>query len=266
MRIIKNILLCPPDYFQVNYQINPWMTSMANQKQAQQQWSNLVKIYQRLNLEVSALVPQPQLPDMVFAADQGLVKDKTVILANFRFPQRRPEAKLYQKWFIEAGFKTFSLPNKVYFEGGDALDLGSKILLGFGFRTNPLAISVISRTLNQPVIGLRLVDDHFYHLDTCLFPLDSKTAFYYPPAFDPDSQKLLQATFPRLIVLSHKEAFGWAANSLNTDHQVITQKGNFTFIKQLKQLGFRVHTADVSEFSKAGGGIHCLGITTAWAD
>lgn len=199
---------------------------------------------------------------MVFTADQGLIKNNLVILARFRHRQRQPESKIYQKWFENKGFQVSRLPRGYSFEGGDALEAGNKIIVGHGLRTSPQSLPVIAKILKTPIIGLKLVNPHFYHLDTCLFILNQKTAFYCPEAFDCGSRKKLTKLFPNLIRLPKKEAFSLAANSLNTDHQVIIQKKAPMFAQRLSRLGYQVHQVNVDEFTKAGGGIHCLTFTT----
>ncbi|MGI6278286.1 MAG: dimethylarginine dimethylaminohydrolase family protein [Patescibacteria group bacterium] len=263
-KIIKKVLLCPPDYFQIRYQINPWMktNNPINQPQAKAQWTKLVSLCQSLGIEVETISPKANLPDMVFTADQGLVKNNLVVLARFRHQQRQPETKVYQKWFKNRGFQTLHLPKGFYFEGGDALEVGNKIIIGHGFRTSPKSLPAIAKLLKTPVVGLKLISPRFYHLDTCLFVLNPKTAFYYPRAFAPASRKKLNHLFPNLVNLPQKEAQFLATNSLNTDHQVIIQKKTPIFARKLYLLGYQVHQVNVDEFTKAGGGIHCLAFTT----
>lgn len=262
-KIIKKVLLCPPDHFQIRYQINPWMKldNPINQTQAKDQWSKLVNLYQNLAIKIKLIPPQPNLPDMVFTADQGLVKGNLVVMACFRHPQRRPETKIYQDWFEKNGYQTLCLPKGFYFEGGDALEAGDKIVIGHGFRTSPKSLPLLSKLLKTPVIGLRLVNPYFYHLDTCLFIPNPKTAFYYPGAFDQASRKKLSQNFSNLISLPKEEAFLLATNSLNSDHQAIIPKGTPIFARKLAQLGYRVHQVDINEFTRSGGGIHCLTFT-----
>jgi N-dimethylarginine dimethylaminohydrolase len=263
-RIIKKVLLCPPDHFQIRYQINPWMRldNPINQTQAKNQWSKLVNLYQSLGIKIKLIPPHPNLPDMVFTADQGLVKEKLVVLARFRHSQRQPETKIYQDWFETNGYRTLCLPKGFYFEGGDALETRGKIIIGYGFRTGPKSPLLISKLLKTPVLSLRLINPFFYHLDTCLFIPNPKTAFYYPGAFDQASRKKLSQNFPNLIRLPKKEAFLLAANSLNSDHQAIVPQGAPIFAQKLNQLGYRVHQVNINEFTRSGGGIHCLTFTT----
>ncbi|MDD3531742.1 MAG: arginine deiminase family protein [Candidatus Shapirobacteria bacterium] len=262
-KIIKRVLLCPPDYFQIRYQINPWMKNgQVNKTRAKNQWLNLVNLCQKLSIRTETITPQASLPDMVFAADQGLIKDNSVILARFHHQQRRPETKIYQDWFRKQGFQLLRLPASLCFEGGDALIVNNNIFIGHGFRTSPQSPRAIEKLAKSPVIDLGLINPHFYHLDTCLFILNPKTAFYYPPAFDQTSSDKLAKFFSKLIPLTKKEAFSLTANSLNTDHQVIIQRGAPIFAQKLAQLGYRVHQVNVSEFFRSGGGIHCLTLTT----
>ena len=59
-----HILMCPPDYYGIEYEINPWMsrTRQADQKLAMEQWNGLVAVLTRLGVEISQLTPAAGLP------------------------------------------------------------------------------------------------------------------------------------------------------------------------------------------------------------
>ncbi len=42
------------------------------------------------------------------------------------------------------------------------------------------------------VIPLKLIDEKFYHLDTCFYPLLDDTVMYYPEAFNSDSLQIIE--------------------------------------------------------------------------
>ena len=67
----RRYVMCPPRYFTVEYVINPWMdpTQPVDAEKAMAQWTALAETYQRLGHEVLLVEPQPDLPDMVFAAN-----------------------------------------------------------------------------------------------------------------------------------------------------------------------------------------------------
>lgn len=252
--------MCKPTFFQVKYQINPWMKiGSVNQKKAMQQWKNLVSSYQKLGIKVFVIDQQKDFPDMVFCADQGIIHNKKVLLSNFRFKERRGESKIFEKWFKNFGLEVFKLPKNIYFEGeGESIRWNKKVFIGTGFRTSQQALKLISKALNIEVIGLELVDKRFYHLDTCLFALNEKIVFYFPSAFSKKSIEIIKKHVPILIEFREEDVLNFTANSVVHGKYVVMQSGNKYFAKLIKDLGYIPIMTDVGEFIKSGGGIHCL--------
>lgn len=260
-KIIKRILMCEPKYFEVKYKINPWMKiGSVDKRRAYKQWLELVRILRELEILVDVIEQRKGLPDMVFSADQGIVKGNEILLSNFKFPQRKKESEIYKKWFKEQKLKITELPEDVYFEGGgEGLWFRKKLFIGVGFRAKirgGLGIGGVWK--DTETIPLELINPYFYHLDTALFVLNKETVFYYPEAFSKKSQVALREIVPNLIPIEKKEAFNFAANNLVTDHVVVGQEGNRRARREIEGLGYRAIEVNVSEFMKAGGGIHCL--------
>ena len=260
-KLVKRVLMCEPLYFDsLDYVINPWMTpGKIDKEKSLREWKQLVKAYKEQNITVEIIKQNKDCPDMVFATDQGIVKDKTVLLSRFWCDERKPETKYYKEWFKKNGYKINYLPKDVYLEGnGDAFFWKDKLLVGIGFRADEETCETISKLLDSEVIPIEIIDPKFYHLDVGFFPLNNDTAFYYPPAFSQKSRGVLKKLVPNLIEFSKDEAYGFCANSVVTDHHVIHQKGNPTFQEKLNKLGYMSVEVDTGEFMKSGGGIHCL--------
>lgn len=257
---VTRVLLCRPTNFTVEYVINPHMQPHAvNPAQALQQWDRLVATLRSLHINVDIVEQQPEVPDMVFATDQGIVRDGAVLLANFRYPQRQPERIYYRDWFRSHGFRTRALSNIFPFEGGDTLFMGDMLFVGTGFRASVNSCEELAQKLLVDVVPLRLVDPRFYHLDMAFLPITADTAFYYPPAFSANSRLLLKRLVPNLLTLSKPAAEAYAANSFVSGNDIVVGVGlPAGFQNDLKRLGLRSHEVDVGEFKKAGGGIHCL--------
>jgi N-dimethylarginine dimethylaminohydrolase len=259
-KYIKKVLMCKPLHFSVDYIINPWMMpGTVNRDKAMEQWSTLVDTFQRLQIKVETIDQEEGLPDMVFSADQAVVKNKKVLISNFRYPERQGETKHYLKWFKKHRYSLVHLPATCFFEGGGESTLIKDLLLiGVGFRANLKVCRQVSKTFDIEVVPLELVDKRFYHLDTCFFPLNNETAFYFPEGFSPDARIKLKKIIPNLIPFNYEELLNFAANSVVTDHHVVMQKNNPVFKKEIKNQGYKTVEVDVGEFIKAGGGIHCL--------
>jgi N-dimethylarginine dimethylaminohydrolase len=259
-RIIKRVLVCHPSHFTVDYVINPHMQPYSvSATRAKEEWDQLVKTLSSLDIKIDVIEQEPDVPDMVFAADQGIVHNGAVLLANFRYSERQKERVYYRKWFREHGFRLRSLSNIFPFEGADSLFFGDTLLVGIGFRASVSSCEELAKKLAIDVMPLRLLDPYFYQLDMAFLPIDAATAFYYPPAFSLHSQNLIKRLVPNLYTLSEEEAKAYAANSFVSGHDIIIASGTpDRFRMRLKKLGLTVHEIDISEFKKAGGGIRCL--------
>ncbi len=256
---VKRVLLCKPTHFTVDYIINPHMKPYTvEQPKAMRQWETLVKKLEELDIKVEIIDQAEDVPDMVFATDQGIVTNKTVLVANFRYPERQKEREYYLVWFREHGYEVQTLTNVYSFEGGDSLFFNNMLFVGTGFRANVASCEELAQKLDRDVLPLRLVDPNFYHLDMAFLTIDNKTAFYYPPAFSKNSRNLLRTVVRNLHELTKEQAEGYAANSFVSGKNIIIQSDIPGFKKKLESMGMNVIEVDVSEFKKAGGGIHCL--------
>jgi lysine-ketoglutarate reductase/saccharopine dehydrogenase-like protein (TIGR00300 family) len=155
------------------------------------------------------------------------------------------------------------LPKDLPFEGaGDALFDRVRPLLwaGYGFRTELDAHALIAELLSLEVVSLRLIDKRFYHLDTCLCPLERGFLIYYPPAFDARSNAQIEHRVPteKRIVLDEPDAVHFAANAVNIGDTLILHRASDALKMQLSAAGFQVFEAPLTEFIKSGGAARCL--------
>ena len=246
-------LLSTPDYFGIEYEINPWMDSKNNvdHEKAGRQWYALYEILSEL-ATVEIIDPQPNLPDMIFTANAGLIfEDKNVILSNFLHPERKGEEPFFKKWFEDHGYKVFEINNS--FEGaGDAFIIENRIFSGYNQRTSQEAYNEIELLVNKKPNFCRLVDPYFYHLDTCFCPLRGKDALWYKDAFDENSQNIEEIL--NIIHVPKDEARKFACNAVlvNEEH-VLIPSGCPQTLDNLRNLNYTPHELEMSEFIKSGG-------------
>ncbi|MBV9024544.1 MAG: amidinotransferase [Streptomycetaceae bacterium] len=254
----RRYLVCEPRYFDVQYAINPWMSqnTQVDLTLARAQWKTLIRAYRDHGHTVDSVEPVPGLPDMVFAANAALVVNGRVFGSRFHASQRRPESTAYETWFKAAGYDLHR-PESVCEGEGDLVPVGRFILAGTGFRTTRAAHDEVQEFFGVPTIGLRLVDPHFYHLDTALFVLGGENIAYYPQAFSPGSREVLRCLYPQAIVASRDDAMAFGLNSVSDGRHVFVAPQATGLIDQLAEHGYVPVPVDLSEFHKAGGGIKC---------
>ena len=265
----RTFLMCPPEYFDVAYVINPWMRGNLrniDNRLAKRQWRGLYDIVQR-HARVRLMHPEPSSPDMVFTANAGLVRDKAFIVSRFKHPERQSEEPYFSEWFLEHGYEVFAGPVDVHFEGaGDALfDKGLPVLwLAHGHRSRLEAQAFIAQTMtalaNIEIVALELVDERFYHLDTCFCPLEGGVLLYYPAAFSAASVGAIEARVPaaRRIACGNEDAIAFACNAVNIGKLVVVGSASDALVAALAAHGYTVEQNPLSEFMKAGGSAKCL--------
>mgnify|MGYP000751511710 CR=1 FL=1 len=257
-----SVLMCRPTHFTVSYSINPWMdpSRATDTARAIAQWEALRETYLDLGFDVALIDPLPGLPDMVFAANGGLVVDGLAYTASFVHPERQPEAPAYERWFDAAGLRVARATTLNEGEG-DFLVVGDTILAGTGFRSTTGAHAELAGLVRHEVVPLTLVRPDFYHLDTALAVLDARPGreevAYLPSAFDDASLAELRRRFPDAIEASEEDAAAFALNAVSDGLHVVTAADATRFHAQLTARGFVPVGVALDELRLAGGGAKC---------
>lgn len=259
-------LMVEPSHFRVEYTINPFM-DLADQpdpRRTRDQWRRLVATMRAYGAEVAVLQQRPDAPDMVYAMNLGLALSAAdrqhVVLSHMRHPERRMETSTAARWFTGAGFVTSSIGGDgvgAHFEAGDAFPFGDALVVGYGPRTEELALKHLAG-MDVRVRGLRITHPGMYHLDLAFCPLDEERAMVCPAAFDDASAAAALALVPEPLVLTEEEALTFCANSIVVDRTIIMPACPPRVRAQLEEWGFRIVLVDVSEFHKGGGSVRCL--------
>lgn len=263
MKLFRHrVVMCCPKHYSVNYEINPWMHTTDNpiHSEAAKQWQNLHHKIIRLGGWVTYVTPEKNLPDMPFTANAGLVQDRKVVLSNFKHPERQGEQEHFALFFNGEGYKdVLRLPEDIHFEGaGDALFCGDYLFGGHGPRSSYYAYDYMEDFLDvDQIIRLELVDQRFYHLDTCFCPIADDLAIYFPGAFSTIGEKGLRQRI-NLIPVAEDEAAKFACNAVVLGKNIIIPSGCFKLARTLKHRGYQPHFCNMSEFIKSGGACKCL--------
>lgn len=266
-------------------------------EKAQKQGTELRRVLEENGVEIPLISAISGLPDMVFTANAGFVYGGKIVLSRFRHEERRPEEAVFEAYFKkETSLEVLRLPEShtrignegeekehhdspLYFEGhGDMLFYQDIVFAGYGKRSNIAGIVEAIRLSGFPrqCVFLELVDDNFYHLDTCFCPI-GKYLLYYPGAFSLESQKAIEREVKRkggeLVRVSEADAMNFLCNGIPLERkgkwQLIVGSfpskevswADFTSPKsreRLELLGIETIFIDLSEFHKSGGGARCL--------
>jgi N-dimethylarginine dimethylaminohydrolase len=253
--------MCPPDYYGIEYEINPWMSRSRGSvpEKAHRQWQNLYDALKRVGAIIELMTPQRQLPDLVFTANAGLVFQRRFFSSRFRHEVRARESPYFDAWFADHDFTVEHLQPSTYFEGaGDALFCGPTLYAGYRLRSDVQGHQYIAAQINRQVLPVELVDPRFYHLDTCFCPLAPGEAIYFPDAFDAYGRKVLENNIPNLLPVNPSEALRFGCNAVVIGQTVVHNTGCDQLAADLRTRGYQPVAVELDEFLKAGGSAKCL--------
>lgn len=260
-------LMCPPEWYDVNYVINPWMAGnlhRPSRDKAFQQWRELHHQLQQI-ADVRQIHGQPGSPDMVFVAHAAVIQHGVAALSSFAHQQRQTEEAPLRRWLQSAGFLVWETPRETSFEGeGDALfnETGDHLWAAHGVRTCKQSHRHVADAWHARVTSLHLVDPRFYHLDTCFAPLSGGEIVYFPKAFDIASLAQIEAAYAaeKRIAISEGDATHFACNLINVGRNVIIGAKGTGLARQLTERGYKVVEVDLSEFHRGGGSAKSLAL------
>lgn len=261
---MSRLLVCPPDYFQIDYEINPWMrrSNAVVAKNAARQWHALMNVFEQgLGVALERMTPVSGLPDLVFTANAAVVAGRRVALSRFRHPERQQEEAYFEQWFRERNYELFTLDKDCFFEGaGDLLGFPEGWFGGYRQRSDIRAFPRLSEWFQQEIIPLELIDSRFYHLDTCFCPLSGGELLYFPDAFDEYGRRAIteRVAHERLLPVTEPEALKFACNAVSIGKDVVVPAGCPDTVRLLESRGYRSHPVVLDEFMKSGGSAKCL--------
>ena len=269
---MRSVLMVDPEHFRVAYAINVHMQDengglkVVDPDRAREQWEQVRRTYERIGYRVDVIPGDPELPDQVFVSNPVLAVPSRdgqhqLIPSVMRHEERAREVPVTMT-ALGSRYGALASPRSCLEGHGDVVWHPTRRLLigGYGFRTEEAALEQVAALADCPVLGLRLVDSRWYHLDTCLSPLDDQSALLVEPAFDQQGRELLESVFPRLIeVPTHEAEHFLAGNAHCPDgRNVVLDAGATETIDRLKEAGFVPWPVDTSEFRKAGGSVFCM--------
>ena len=269
-------LMVEPNHFRVDYAINPFMdlNDQPEPLHTRAEWLAVVAAIEAAGGRVQVLPQLPDAPDMVYAMNLGLALesandagdldvygDRRVVLSHMRYAQRRMETPAAGDWFAANGFTSRTIGRDgvgAHFEAGDAFAWRGELVVGFGPRTEELALKHLATDLGVSVQGFRITHPGMYHMDLGFCPLDDTRAMVCPAAYDDASAAALLALVPEPLVLTEEEAMTFCANSIVVGRTIVMPACPDRVRAQLEEWGFEVVIVEVGEFLKGGGAIRCM--------
>ena len=203
--------------------------------------------------QVRTLDVNAALPDCAFIEDTAVVLEEVAILCPMGTASRRAEPAGIEPVLREyREVERIDLPASL--EGGDVLRIGRKLLVGQSSRTNVAGIAALAAIAGRYGYDILAVPVH-----GCLHLKTACTAL-------PDGRLLVNAAWIDITALPTDElvdipaAEPWGANVVLVGNAILTAAAHVQTAELIRRHGFTVTPVELSEFTKAEGGVTCLSL------
>ena len=207
--------------------------------------------------------PAPGLTDLCFTRDAVLMTPLGLIELRPAAPHRRAEPGHVATAAAALGIPSVGRIAEGTIEGGDICLLREGVLVigRSGDRTNDAgarALGALFERRGWAVIHTRF-DPAFLHIDTLFSMVSDDCAVACPEALEDDFLATLGRLGIGIIPASEEEVASLGANLLSLGGgRLLAPAGNDRLNRILADCGFEVITVALDQFTRCGGGAHCL--------
>ena len=196
-------------------------------------------------------------PDCPFVEDVVVAIGDTRVLCNPGAESRRGE-----RAGVRAALRgpLIAMPDDLFLDGGDVLQMAGKVFVGRSTRTSSSAIAWLARVADRDVIEVPMGGPHL-HLKTAATPVDDRTLLCADDGVRDRVGAILRASIPDLDVLVVPQGEAAAANVLQLPDGALLVAGGFPgTVSLLMDRGRVVRTVDIDPFARAEAGLTCLSV------
>ena len=212
----------------------------------------------------------PGLPDLAFARDATLMTPWGLLGLRLAAVHRIAETNHVMSVARSWGVPVLGRIEDGSVEGGDiCLVRPGVVIIGCsGVRTDDQGALALARFFEHH--GWRAMicrfDPHFLHLDTQFAMLDARRALAAVDVLDDDFIAWVEALGIELVPVTYKEVQRLGANVLSLgQNRILVADGNDRVNRELSRLGYDVVAVELDQFTRCGGGAHCLTMPLARA-
>lgn len=271
--VLKDVLLGPPEGFRWMGMENAAWSSLVrdtlrrgysfDKQLAMRQHREMVSAYEDAGVTCHFLPLDEYNPYQVYARDSSFMTPYGAVICQMANPRRRGEYAACLRFYLERGIPIYDMVSSGNFEGGDFNIIGEKTaLVGYtDHRSEEIAARQVAGWMKDEGWEIRFapIDQFYVHIDLMVCMLNERCAAVCLETTEDDIVDWLKARQIEIIPASFKETMALGCNvvALGND-RVLSTAGAKDLNTKLRAAGFTVYDPDMTMFTWAGGGVHCM--------
>jgi N-dimethylarginine dimethylaminohydrolase len=230
---------------------------------AVEQHDALARTLERLGVRCRFLPSVPGLPDLTFTRDSSIMTPWGLVLLRLASPHRAGEPAEVRRAAQRWGVPIVGAIEDGTVEGGDVCLLRPGLVaIGWsGERTTKAGAEALADIFERR--GWRALltrfDPEYLHLDTLFTMVDRNRAVACGEALDDGFLATIADLDIGVVPATCAEVHKLGPNLLSLGRgRVLSSRDNRRINGELERLGYRVEAIDIGQFTRCGGGVHCL--------
>jgi len=234
-----------------------------DQQIAVRQYREMVEAYEAAGVTVHTLGVNEHTPYQVYARDSNFMTPYGAVVCQLANPRRRGEYAEVLRFYLSQGIPIYDMVSSGNFEGGDfnAIAPGCALIGYTGFRCEEVAARQVGGWFEREgwEVKYAAIDSFYVHIDLMVCMLAAKLAAVCLDTTEPEIVDWLRAKGIEILPVSFKETMALGCNvvALGND-RVLSTAAATDLNARLRAHGLQVYDPDMTMFTRAGGGVHCM--------
>jgi N-dimethylarginine dimethylaminohydrolase len=271
--LLRDVLLGPAESFRWMGEENAAYSSLVrdtlrrgykfDKQVAARQHREMVDAYEDAGVTCHFLPVDMHNPYQVYARDSSFMTPYGAVICQLANPRRRGEYASALRFYLANNIPIYDMVSAGNFEGGDFnIIRDGAVLIGYtGFRCEEVAARQIGDWFAKEGWEIKYapIDQFYVHIDLMVCMLNEHCAAVCLETTEDDVVDWLKAKKIEIIPASFKETMSLGCNvvALGKD-RVLSPLGAKDLNDKMRAAGFKVYDPDMTMFTRAGGGVHCM--------
>lgn len=270
---LKDVLLGPAESFRwLGLENAAWSSLVRDtlrrglefdKQLAMRQHREMVDAYESAGVTCHFLPVDETVPYQVYARDSSFMTPFGAVICQLANPRRRGEYATCLRFYLANGIPIYEMVSAGNFEGGDFNIIRPGVaLVGYtDHRSEEVAArQVVDWFLKEGwEVKFAPIDQYYVHIDLMVCMLNDRCAAVCLETTEDEIVAWLKAKGIEIIPASFKETMALGCNvvALGND-RVLSTLAAKDLNGKLRANGFEVYDPDMTMFTWAGGGVHCM--------
>jgi N-dimethylarginine dimethylaminohydrolase len=270
---LKDVLLGPAESFRWLGLENAAYSSLVREtirkgrkfdKQlAMRQHREMVDAYREAGVACHFLPVDEEVPYQVYARDSSFMTPYGAVICQLVNPRRRGEYASVLRFYLDHDISIYDMVSAGSFEGGDFNNIRPGVaLIGYtDHRSEEVAARQVADWFVKEGWEIKFapIDQFYVHIDLMVCMLNDECAAVCLETTEKDVVDWLKSKKIEIVPATFSETMALGCNVVALGHdRVLSTLGATDLNAKMRAAGFKVYDPDMTMFTWAGGGVHCM--------